>query len=102
MNSKVSIQIEKIASGYCTHSPEITDSQVQGDTFEQVVNAIKEIVQAYLNRTSHSTRQSTGQSLLDLFDDITSDMTADEIAQLPQDGAEQHDHYIYGIPKRPV
>jgi len=39
--------------------------------------------------------------LLDLFDDITADMTADEIAQLPKDGAEQHDHYIYGTPKRP-
>ena len=101
MNTKVSIQIEKAEFGYFAHSPEIADSQVQGDTFDQVVNEIKAMIQAYLDSTSKPTPNSTGQSLLDLFDDITADMTADEIAQLPKDGAEQHDHYIYGTPKRP-
>lgn len=37
----------------------------------------------------------------EIAQEITSDMTPEEIAQLPTDGAEQHDHYIYGIPKRP-
>ena len=26
----------------------------------------------------------------------------EELARLPTDGAAQHDHYIYGIPKRPT
>ncbi len=32
--------------------------------------------------------------------EITADMTEAELAQLPIDGSEQHDHYIYGTPKR--
>lgn len=36
----------------------------------------------------------------EIAQDLTQDMTIEEIAQLPKDGAEQHDHYIYGIPKR--
>lgn len=51
-------------------------------------------------KASLSSCSSTGQSLLNLFTEITGDMTEDEIAQLPKDGAEQHDHYIYGTPKR--
>ncbi|MCY7391447.1 MAG: hypothetical protein LH647_08110 [Leptolyngbyaceae cyanobacterium CAN_BIN12] len=46
--------------------------------------------------------ETTGQSLLNLFDSLIAGMTEKEIAQLPTDGAEQHDHYIYGIPKRPA
>jgi len=43
---------------------------------------------------------TTGQSLLAMFDSLTADMTPEEIAKLPTDGAEQHDHYLYGSPKR--
>ncbi len=28
------------------------------------------------------------------------DMPPDVLTQLPKDGASQHDHYIYGLPKR--
>ena len=45
-------------------------------------------------------RSNRGESLLEMIDRITADMTAEEIAQLPTDGAEQHDHYIYGTPKQ--
>ena len=43
--------------------------------------------------------KTTGQSLLELFEQVTGDMTDEEIKQLPKDGAEQHDHYIYNYPK---
>jgi hypothetical protein len=32
--------------------------------------------------------------------EIWADMPADVRAKLPKDGASQHDHYIYGVPKR--
>ncbi|MBV8897620.1 MAG: hypothetical protein JO051_14000 [Acidobacteriaceae bacterium] len=32
--------------------------------------------------------------------EIWSDLPAEEQTELPVDGASQHDHYIYGIPKR--
>lgn len=28
-----------------------------------------------------------------------SKVPAEDLAQLPSDGAEQHDHYVYGLPK---
>jgi len=34
------------------------------------------------------------------IEEIISDATQDEIERLPTDGAAQHDHYIYGLPKR--
>jgi hypothetical protein len=34
--------------------------------------------------------------------DLTADVPAEEWDKLPSDLAEQHDHYIYGTPKRPA
>ena len=53
-----------------------------------------------IDETPAADHSTSGESLLEMIDRITGDMTAEEIAQLPTDGAEQHDHYIYGIPKR--
>jgi antitoxin component of MazEF toxin-antitoxin module len=33
--------------------------------------------------------------------DLTKDIPPEELAKSPTDGASQHDHYIYGTPKRP-
>ena len=33
--------------------------------------------------------------------ELTADATPEELDKLPVDGASQHDHYIYGLPKRP-
>jgi Arc/MetJ-type ribon-helix-helix transcriptional regulator len=35
------------------------------------------------------------------IDEITAGVPDEEFLKLPVDGAEQHDHYIYGTPKRP-
>jgi hypothetical protein len=35
------------------------------------------------------------------FEEIAASIPDQEWAKLPVDGAEQHDHYIYGTPKRP-
>ena len=32
---------------------------------------------------------------------LTADAPADELQKPPTDGASQHDHYLYDIPKRP-
>jgi hypothetical protein len=37
----------------------------------------------------------------ELFADAFKDVPEEELARLPVDGAAQHDHYIYGLPKRP-
>ncbi|MGI0485810.1 type II toxin-antitoxin system HicB family antitoxin [Pantanalinema rosaneae CENA516] len=96
----VNIQIQKSGSGYTAYSPEISELQVHGESLDSVVNEIKEIIRDYLEHPEQPASDSTGRSLLDLFAEVTADMTEDEVAQLPKDGAEQHDHYIYGTPKR--
>ena len=42
-----------------------------------------------------------GETLDELIDRLTADVPDEEWARLPTDGAEQHDHYLYGTPKRP-
>ena len=32
---------------------------------------------------------------------LTADAPPEELAKVPTDGASQHDHYLYGTPKRP-
>ncbi len=59
---------------------------------------------AVINGSATPTEQpeSTYKPIWEIAQEITSDMTPAEIAQLPKDGAAQHDHYIYGTPKHPV
>jgi hypothetical protein len=41
----------------------------------------------------------TGKSIWQIAEDFAKDLPDTELAKLPIDGAEQHDHYIYGTPK---
>jgi hypothetical protein len=36
----------------------------------------------------------------EVIDELLADVPEEELAKLPRDGATQHDHYIYGLPKR--
>lgn len=38
----------------------------------------------------------------DIAEELFGEIPDEELAQLPPDGAAQHDHYIYGLPKRPA
>lgn len=44
--------------------------------------------------------QSAKRPLSARIRDIWADMPDEVRARLPADGADQHDHYIYGVPKR--
>lgn len=96
MNAKISIQIEKTQSGYSAYSPEIEGSQVQGDSLESVVDALKIILSTYLKKQEHQIDSKTDRPIWEIAQEITQDMTEKEIRQLPSDGAQQHDHYICG------
>jgi antitoxin component of MazEF toxin-antitoxin module len=45
----------------------------------------------------HRPRRPIWEKILDLVKDVP----PEELDKLPTDGASQHDHYIYGTPKRP-
>ncbi len=40
------------------------------------------------------------RTLGELADELLKDVPREVIEQLPVDGAEQHDHYLYGAPKK--
>jgi Arc/MetJ-type ribon-helix-helix transcriptional regulator len=49
-----------------------------------------------------SPRNGTGtRPIGEIIDELMSDVPDDVLDRLPVDGAAQHDHYIYGTPKRP-
>ena len=51
--------------------------------------------------TPSSTEKLDGiASLLAMAERFAAELTEEELAQLPKDGALEHDHYIYGTPKR--
>jgi len=39
-------------------------------------------------------------NLLAEFDEFAANIPPDELARLPVDGAQQHNHYLYGTPKQ--
>ncbi len=40
------------------------------------------------------------QPIWEIIQELSSQIPVEEWAELPADGAEQHDHYLYGSPKR--
>ena len=36
-----------------------------------------------------------------IFENLSDEIPLDEWKELPSDGAENHDHYLYGSPKKP-
>jgi predicted RNase H-like HicB family nuclease len=100
MDNKVSIIIEKNEHGYLVSFPELESQQLQDKSLDVVLKQLKETLNLQLKPTQIAESPTTGQSILNLVQKFTADMTDDEISQLPTDGAEQHDHYLYGTPKR--
>ena len=35
-----------------------------------------------------------------IFEDLSKEVSLEEWSELPSDGAENHDHYLYGTPKK--
>ena len=46
--------------------------------------------------------QETNKPIWEHFEDTSLEIPDEELDRLPTDGSLQHDHYIYGTPKRPV
>ena len=51
-------------------------------------------------RAPRKTKPATHKSLAEEIAELTKDIPREEWAKFPRDGAANHDHYIYGAPKR--
>jgi hypothetical protein len=69
-----------------------TKAQAHGLSAEQYV---QQIVDRDLEETGRDSR-----SVWDIFAESRKRVPAEEFAKLPRDGADEHDHYLYGHPKR--
>lgn len=58
------------------------------------------LVEALLEKERPAHSQSDHRPISEIFEELSSQIPLEEWAKLPGDGAEHHDHYLYGSPKR--
>jgi Arc/MetJ-type ribon-helix-helix transcriptional regulator len=78
-------------------------AEVHGGHFASVDEAIAEAVRLLLRQRNRGEPGSAPahKPIWEVAEEIRKSVPAEEWEKLPRDGAEQHDHYIYGTPKRP-
>ena len=71
---------------------------------QQVVESLRRLpevqqqeVLAFIKRME---QQSVARTPLQRIQELTAEIPAEVWDRIPPDGAEQHDHYLYGSPKR--
>ena len=87
-------------------------TEVQSGHFASVDDAIAEAVRLLLQSVPGEAEPELSNAveptspghkpIWEVFEEISASIPEGEWAKLPTDGAEQHDHYIYGTPKRPA
>jgi Arc/MetJ-type ribon-helix-helix transcriptional regulator len=84
-------------------------AEVESGHFASVDEAIAEAWRSYqLGRDRGQAGQGevapapAHRPIWEEIEEITASIPDEEFLKLPVDGAEQHDHYIYGTPKRPA
>jgi putative addiction module CopG family antidote len=88
------------------HWQHFVRDEVQSGRFPSEAAVLEEAL-ALLKQREHQQSQprlenGTGtKSIGEVIDELMSDVPDDGLDRLPVDGAAQHDHYIYGTPKRP-
>jgi Arc/MetJ-type ribon-helix-helix transcriptional regulator len=69
--------------------------------------AVLEEALALLRQKEHGSAErgssdGTTRPIGEVIDALMSDVPDEVLDRLPVDGAAQHDHYIYGLPKKPL
>jgi putative addiction module CopG family antidote len=80
--------------------------EVQAGRFPSEAAVVEEALGLLKQRESEQSRQKTtngspARPIGEIIDELMSDLPDEVLDRLPVDGAVQHDHYIYGTPKRP-
>ena len=58
------------------------------------------LVESLLEREHTAPAESNRRPIGEIFEELSSQIPMEEWAELPRDGAEQDDHYLYGSPKQ--
>lgn len=71
--------------------------QALPDTKQQDVLAL---VEEMLNEEQKPRPRENVRPIWEVITELSAQVPMEEWEELPRDGAEQHDHYLYGSPKR--
>jgi hypothetical protein len=76
----------------------IAAAQAKGVSADALVReALEEIL---ADVPADSAQQPASRPIWELIQENMKDVPPEEFAKLPRDGASEHDHYLYGHPKR--
>jgi Arc/MetJ-type ribon-helix-helix transcriptional regulator len=69
---------------------------------ELVADALRLLRERHQSREDYPESVTRHVPIWELFQETLKDIPEEELDHLPPDAAEQHDHYIYGTPKKPA
>jgi hypothetical protein len=71
--------------------------KIQALTYEKQQEVLA-LVDEMLKAEQHTQAPKNGRPIGEIIEELSSQIPLDEWAELPTDGAEQHNHYVYGSP----
>ena len=60
---------------------------------------IREVLN-FMQNLRKEKRKQKAKPISAIFEDLSNEISLEEWNELPTDGAENHDHYLYGAPKK--
>ncbi|MCY7345975.1 MAG: hypothetical protein LH614_07100 [Pyrinomonadaceae bacterium] len=73
-------------------------------TIQEQIRVLSEeemcLVLSFVNGLRKEKTSSRAKPISAIFEDLSSELPLEEWRELPSDGAENHDHYLYGAPKK--
>jgi Arc/MetJ-type ribon-helix-helix transcriptional regulator len=73
-----------------------------GSEAELVADALRLLRERHQRHEGRPHNGAPEVPIWEAFEDSLNEIPVEELNRLPPDAAEQHDHYIYGTPKKPV
>jgi hypothetical protein len=72
----------------------------QAAALKAKANAVGLTLEAWLQKLASEQERPPSRHIADVICENMQDVPPEIMARMPQDGASQHDHYIYGWPKK--
>ena len=101
MVAQISIQLEKHETGYVARLVNSLEPELHASSLDDLLPQLEHTIKQHFYQ-SETQDSSVDKSVWELAEDFVKDVPEAVLNTLPTDGAEQHDHYIYGTPKHPT
>jgi hypothetical protein len=75
-------------------------ADVTQNIFQEVPMLSEEDQKKVLETVDHLLNERSPKPLSEIFEELSGQIPIEDWQDLPSDGAENHDHYLYGAPKK--